>query len=75
MFPRITIDPKRMNGEPCIRDLRIPAATIISMIAEGLSIAQILEYYPDLEKADIHEALAFAAESIREHTLPLTSPE
>jgi uncharacterized protein (DUF433 family) len=71
MYERITVDPNRMGGEPCIRDLRIPVATIITMIAQGLTEQKILEYYPDLEKEDITEALNFAAESVREREIPL----
>lgn len=71
MYERITVDPKRMGGEPCIRNLRIPVATIITMIAQGMTAEKILEYYPDLEKEDITEALNFAAESVRERELPL----
>ena len=70
MYERITVDPNRMGGEPCIRDLRIPVATIITMIAQGLTEQKILEYYPDLEKEDITEALNFAAETVRERELP-----
>ncbi len=60
-----------MGGEPCVRGLRIPVATIVSMIAQGISQAQILEFYPDLEKEDIQEALSFAAEAVRERSIPL----
>ena len=72
MYDRITIDPNQMNGEPCIRNLRIPIATIITMIAQEMTTKKILEYYPDLEKDDITEALNFAAETVREKELPLT---
>jgi len=71
MYERITVDPNQMGGEPCIRNLRIPVATIITMIAQGMSVKKILEYYPDLEEKDISEALNFAAESVRERELPL----
>jgi len=71
MYERITINPNQMNGEPCIRKLRIPVATIITMIAQGMTTEKILEYYPDLEKDDIAEALNFAAETVREKELPL----
>ncbi len=70
-FKRITTNPKQMGGEPCIRNLRIPVATIVTMIAQGQTIRQILQYYPDLEKADIEEALNYAAESVREKEIPL----
>ena len=61
---RITADPKQMNGVPCIRGLRIPAATIVGMVGEGMTRREILRAYPDLEEEDIQEALAFAAECI-----------
>ncbi|HMC31392.1 MAG TPA: DUF433 domain-containing protein [Candidatus Angelobacter sp.] len=72
-FTRITIDPRRMGGVPCIRDLRIPVATVIDMVAEGMEHAEILRTYPDLEAEDIQEALRFAAEAVRERELPLHS--
>jgi len=71
MYERITINPNQMNGEPCIRNLRIPVATIITMIPQEMTTEKILEYYPDLEKDDIAEALNFAAETVREKELPL----
>lgn len=70
-YIRITIDPARMGGVPCIRDIRIPVATVVGMIAEGMTEAEILEAYPDLEPGDIKEALMYAAEAVRERTLPL----
>jgi len=60
-FTRITVDPRRMGGVPCIRDLRIPVATVIEMVAEGMDQAKILQAYPDLEAEDIREVLRFAA--------------
>jgi uncharacterized protein (DUF433 family) len=72
-FKRITIDPKQMGGVPCIRRLRIPVATVVDMVAEGMSMPQILGNYPDLEEEDIREALRYAAEAVRERELPLVS--
>jgi len=72
-FARITIDPKQMGGVPCIRGFRIPVATVVGMIADGMTEAEILEAYPDLTAEDIHEALQFAAEAVRERTLPFTA--
>ena len=69
-YNRITIDPKQMNGLACIRHMRIPVATLVGMISEGMSQKEILDYYPDLEAEDIKEALRFAAEAVREQTLP-----
>jgi len=70
-FQRITVNPKQMGGVPCIRGLRIPVATVVAMVAEGMSEAEILAAYPDLEPADIQEALRYAAEAVRERELPL----
>ena len=70
-YTRITIKPGRMNGVPCIRELRIPVATIVSMVADGMTEEEILKAYPDLEAEDIREALKFAAESVSERELPL----
>jgi len=53
--------------------LRIPIATVVGMIADGMTEAQILKAYPDLEPGDIHEALQFAAEAVRERELPLAA--
>jgi uncharacterized protein (DUF433 family) len=71
-YTRVTVDPGKMGGVPCVRGLRIPVATVVGMIAEGMTTEQILEAYPDLEKADIKEALQFAAEAVRERELPRT---
>jgi len=73
-FERITINPKQMGGVPCIRGLRIPVATVVSLVAAGMSDDAILEAYPDLEAEDIREALRFAAEAVREQALPLLIP-
>ena len=72
-FKRITVNPKQMDGVPCIRGLRIPVATVVGMIAEGMAEEEILKAYPDLEREDIREALRFAAEAVRERELPLVN--
>ena len=69
-FDRITVNPKQMDGVPCIRGLRVPVATVVGMVAEGMTPDQILESYPDLESEDIRECLLFAAEAVRERELP-----
>ena len=71
-FTRITVDPAQMGGVPCIRGLRIPVATVVGMVADGMTEAEILQTYPDLTNGDIHEALKYAAEAVRERELPLT---
>ena len=69
-FTRITVNPGQMAGVPCIRGLRIPVATVVGMVAEGMAHQEILAAYPDLEEEDIREALHFAAEAWRERELP-----
>ena len=68
---RITIDPSQMGGIPCVRHLRIPVATVLRMLAGGLTELQILSEYPDLQTEDIRECLRFAAASAMEGELPL----
>jgi len=68
---RITVNPHQMGGVPCIRGLRIPVSTVVGMVAEGMTVEEVLEAYPDLEVQDIREALMYAAEAVRERELPL----
>jgi len=70
-FDRITVDPDQMNGLPCIRGLRIPVATVLAMLADGMTPEEILADLPDLTLEDINEALRYAAEAVRERELPL----
>ena len=70
-FTRITVNAAQMNGIPCIRGLRIPVATVMAMLAGGMTEAEILTALPDLELEDIREALRYAAEAVRERELPL----
>ncbi len=70
-FERITVNPHQMGGVPCLRGLRIPVATVVGMVADGMSEDDILKAYPDLVRADIREALMYAAEAVRERELPV----
>ena len=70
-YTRITVDPAQMGGAPCIRGLRVPVATVVGMVADGMDVAAILDAYPDLVREDISEALRFAAEAVREREIPL----
>ncbi len=72
-FQRITVNPKQMDGLPCIRGLRIPVATVVGMVADGMADDEILKAHPDLELEDIREALRFAAEAVREREIPLVN--
>jgi uncharacterized protein (DUF433 family) len=71
-FDRITVDPAQMGGVPCVRRLRIPVATVLRLLAGGLTEQEILAEYPDLETEDIRECLRFAAAWAMERELPLT---
>lgn len=66
MFDRITFDPRIMGGRACIRGMRIPVSVIVGQIANGATFEEVLAEYPDLEKADIKEALEYAAWLTRE---------
>lgn len=70
-YDRITVDPDVMGGAPVIRGLRIPVATVVAMIADGMTPAEVCGDLPDLTPEDVAEALRFAAETVRERQLPL----
>lgn len=70
-YTRITADAARMAGVPCIRNLRIPVAVVVGLVAEGVDPKEILDLYPDLETEDIQEALRFAADAVSERQVPL----
>lgn len=72
-FTRITVRTDQMGGVPCIRGLRIPVATVVGMVADGMSIPEVLAAYPDLEAEDVREGLRYAAEAVRERELPLAA--
>ena len=63
-FARITVNAMKMGGVPCIRGLRIPVATVVAMVANGMTAAEIVAAYPDLEREDVAEASRFAAEAV-----------
>jgi uncharacterized protein (DUF433 family) len=73
-YDRITVDAAQMGGVPCIRGLRIPVATVVAAVADGMTEAEILAAYPDLVAEDIRQALRFAADTVRERVLPLAVP-
>ena len=72
-FQRITVNPYQMGGVPCIRGLRIPVATVVEMVADGMTEKEILDDFPDLQAEDIHEALHSAAAAVSEQQLPLVA--
>lgn len=62
-FTRMTVDPTRMGGVPCVRDLRFPVATVVAMVADGMTVDEILGEHPDLEAEDVAESLHYGARS------------
>lgn len=64
LLARITVDPHRMHGRPCIRDLRVTVADVLGLLSAGQSRESILEDYPYLEAADIDAVLAYAARQV-----------
>ena len=73
-WDRITAEPDKMGGQPCIRGLRIPVATVVAMVADGMTAEQIVAKLPPLEVEDVAEALRYAAEALRERELPIRRP-
>ena len=74
-FTRITVQPDQMGGVPCLRGLRLPVATVVGMVADGIDEHEIIAAYPDVEVEDVREAIRYAAEAVRERELPLLTPE
>ena len=60
-MPRITINPAQMNATPCIRGLRIPVATVVGMLGDGMTEGDVLDAFPDLELEDLRVAFHHAA--------------
>ncbi|WBB76566.1 DUF433 domain-containing protein [Micromonospora sp. WMMD1128] len=65
-FPRITVDPDVMGGAPCVRQSRVPVATLLAMMAEGMSVTDILTDLPFLDEEDLAEVLNYAADAVRD---------
>jgi uncharacterized protein (DUF433 family) len=72
-FNRITVEHDKMGGVPCIRGFRIPVATVVGMVANGMSNEQILDAYHDIDPEDIREALLYAAEAVKERQIPMVN--
>jgi len=65
-FDRIIINPKRMNGRPCIRDLRLTVCRVLEILSLYPDRAELSREYPELEEEDIRQALAYAAASLED---------
>ena len=62
-FDRITLDPKILGGRAGIRGMRSPVSVIVGQLAHGATFEEVLAGYPDLEREDIQQALAYAEEN------------
>lgn len=71
LFNRITLDPNKCFGKPCIRGLRMPVASILSYLSSGMTVDEILKDWPELEREDIYQALGYAAWTMEERIVPL----
>ena len=63
-FDRITVEPDKMSGQPCIRGLRITVRRVLELLAACADHGQLLREYPDLEEEDLRQALQFAAANL-----------
>ena len=70
-YDRITYDPQVMGGRACIRGMRIPVSLVVKLVANGMTLEQILHEYPDLEADDIYQALQYAADLVDEELHPI----
>ena len=73
-FNRITSEPDKLEGKPCVRGLRISVESVVRLVAAGWSFDEILENFPDLEREDIRQALEYAAAATDVHVFTLREP-
>ena len=71
-FDRITFDPMILGGKVCIRGMRISVPLIVNLVANGMTTAEIVAEYPDLEEHDVAQALRYAAWASEELFIPST---
>ncbi|MDQ6631847.1 MAG: DUF433 domain-containing protein [Verrucomicrobiota bacterium] len=72
-FQRITCNPKQMNGQPCIRGMRITVRRVLEALATYPNREELKREYPELQEEDIREALEFAAGNLDDQIIELTS--
>jgi uncharacterized protein (DUF433 family) len=73
-FHRITFDPAKCLGKACIRGMRMTVPSLLAYLSSGMTVEEILTEWPELEKEDIYEALAYAASALEEKIVPLEEP-
>jgi uncharacterized protein (DUF433 family) len=73
LFDRITCDPERLNGQPCIRDLRLTVRRVVEAVAVYPNREELRREYPELDDDDIRQALEYAAANLDDKTMPLAA--
>jgi len=74
MFDRVTFDPMLMGGRACIRGMRVTVSLVVNLVANGMSTADILREYPELEAEDVRQALQYASALANEEIGFFNSP-
>ena len=74
-FSRITSTLHQCSGAPCLRGLRIPVATVVEMVGDGMTIDELLAAFPDLVAEDVEEALRYAAAAVQDGGRPAGDPQ
>jgi uncharacterized protein (DUF433 family) len=70
LLKRITINPDVCHGKPTVRNMRYPVALILDLLSAGMTVEELMEDYPALEREDILACLAFAAQMVEFKTVP-----
>jgi len=70
-FDRITVNPAQMNGQPCIRGMRLTVRRVVELVGQYPDRGQLKTEFPELEDEDIQQALAFAAANLDDKIIPL----
>ena len=65
-FTRISLDPDKCFGKPCIRGMRMPVSSILGYLSSGMSVQEVVSQWPELETEDIYQALGYAAKALEE---------
>ena len=74
MFDRITFNPDIMGGRACVRRMRITVSLLVNLVANGMSIDDIVREYPDVEPEDVRQALSYASALANEEVHPSANP-
>jgi len=74
IFERITFDPDKCFGKACIRGMRMPVSSLLGYLSSGMTVEEILSEWPELERDDLYQALAYAATALEERIVPLEEP-